>query len=119
MSASSKDVDISMDILQHHHAREGLEVQLLTGHEDIDHTLVRGGGSRASYIKQIDHFNHQSASMKASTTEHTSDLEELFLSPCQLEASEGILQNENVICVKTLGASDTHQGRHVYMTLPS
>ena len=36
-------------------------------------------------------LTHQSASMKAPTTEHTRDLQQLCLSTDQLEASKGIL----------------------------
>ena len=81
------------------HALQGPEVRLPTRQQAIAATLVRCGGPRISDIEPMENLNHQNASMKASTTKGTRDLEELVLLASQLEA---ILKNK--MCVKILGA---------------
>ena len=83
------------------------KVQLTGGQQSIDTGFVRGCGTRWTYIKPVEHLADQSASIQASSesAKHTSDLEQLFLSPFNLESIEGILKDKS--CVKIVGASES------------
>ena len=84
-------------------ALKGPEVQVLTRQEDIDTGFVRGCGTRCTDIKPVENPADQSASIKTSSTEHTGDVKQFYLSSFEFEPNKGILKHK--FWVKTLGAS--------------
>ena len=80
-----------------------LKVQLIRGQRNIDAGFVQGCGTRCTHIKPVESLADQSASIKTSSTKHTSDVEQFRLSPFNCESIEGILKYKS--CVEILGAS--------------
>ena len=80
-----------------------LKVQLIGGQQNIYAGSVRCCGTRIAYIKPMENLADQSASLKTTSTESTSNLKQFPVSSFDFESIEGILKDKS--CVKILGAS--------------
>ena len=100
VSAPSKNSGLSMGIYQ---AIKELKVQLIRGQQSMDAGFVRGCGTRCTHIKPVENLADQSASIKASSTEHTSDVTQFHLPTVNFGSSKCILKDKR--CFKILGAA--------------
>ena len=100
VSAPSKNSGFSMS---KYHASKELKVRLIGGQQNIDAGSVRCCGTRCPHIKPVQNLADQSASIKTSSTESTSNLKQFPVSSFDFKSIEGILKDKS--CVKILGAS--------------